>query len=83
MSLANKVFTCQDAESQTSKKNKWLQDTAHEAGLEIDNDMLESSLLDGDQRDRQRFIESKRAKAELKQLLQQPMRTQRYGKSVN
>lgn len=83
MALANKIFTCNDVESQASKKNKWLQDTAHEAGLEVDEDMLEDSLMDGDRRDRQRLIESKRAKNELRQLLQVPMRTQRCGKFLS
>ena len=83
VALANKIFTCNDVESQTSKKNKWLQDTAHEAGLEVDEDMLENSLLDGDKRDRQKFLESKRAKNELHRLLQVPMRTQRCGKFLS
>lgn len=74
---------CNDVESQASKKNKWLQDTANEAGLEVDDDMMESSLLDGDQRDRARYIESKRAKAKLRLLLQTPMRTQRFGKFLS
>ena len=42
--------------------------------------MLESGLLDGDQRDRQRFIEAKRAKEKLRQLLSKPMRKQHFGK---
>jgi hypothetical protein len=83
VALANKIYTCNHAESQAIKKNKWLQDTANEAGLEIDEDMLESSLLDGDQRDRQRFIESKQAKAKLRQLLATPMRTQHFGKYLS
>jgi hypothetical protein len=83
VALANKIFTCNDADSQATKKNKWLKDTAHEAGLDVDEDMLESSLLDGDQRDRARLVESKRAKAELKLLLQTPMRTQRFGKYLS
>eukprot|EP00804_Cyclotella_cryptica_P004014 CCRYP_013914-RB/>CCRYP_013914-RB protein AED:0.12 eAED:0.12 QI:83/0.83/0.85/1/0.83/0.71/7/958/1037 len=83
VSLATKIVICNDVESQASKKNKWLQDTAHQAGLEVDEDMLESGLQDGDQRDRQRFIESKRAKAELQQLLQTPMRTQHFGKFLS
>ncbi|KAL7521101.1 hypothetical protein ACHAWX_005793 [Stephanocyclus meneghinianus] len=83
VSLATKIVTCNDVESQASKKNKWLQDTAHQAGLEVDEDMFENGLLDGDQRDRQRFIESKRAKAELLQLLQTPMRTQHFGKFLS
>lgn len=83
VSLATKIVACADVECLASKKNKWLQDTAHEAGLEVDEDMLESSLLDGDKRDRQQFIESKRAKAELCQLLQVPMRMQHFGKFLS
>ena len=83
VALANKIFTCNDAQSQAIKKNKWLNDTAHEAGLDVDEDMLESSMLDGDQRDRARFLESKRAKVKLRLLLQTPMRTQRFGKYLS
>ncbi|KAL7505460.1 hypothetical protein ACHAXN_002943 [Cyclotella atomus] len=83
VALANKIFTCNDAQSQAIKKNKWLNDTAHEAGLDVDEDMLESSMLDGDQQDRARFLESKRAKVKLRLLLQTPMRTQRFGKYLS
>lgn len=83
VSLATKIVACNDVESQASKKNKWLQDAANEAGLELDEDMLESGLLDGDQRDRQRFIEAKRAKEELRQLLAKPMRKQHFGKFLS
>ncbi|KAL7542886.1 hypothetical protein ACHAXR_013188 [Thalassiosira sp. AJA248-18] len=83
VSLATKIVSCNDVESQASKKNKWLQDAAKEAGLEVDEDMMESGLLDGDQRDRQRFLEAKRAKAELRQLLAKPMRKQHFGKFLS
>merc|ERR1712183_178903 len=66
-----------------TRKNKWLQDAVKEAGLDVDQDMLESSLLDGDQRDRQRFLEAKRAKADLRQLLAKPMRKQHFGKFLS
>lgn len=83
VALATKIVSCNDFESQASKKNKWLQDAAKEAGLEIDEDMMESGLLDGDQRDRLRFLEAKRAKPELRQLLAQPMRKQHFGKFLS
>lgn len=42
--------------------------------------MLDSRLLDGDQRGRQRFIEAKQAEGQLCQLLAKPMRKQHFGK---
>jgi ATP-dependent RNA helicase DDX24/MAK5 len=83
VSLATKIVSCNDVESQASKKNKWLMDAANDAGLDVDESMLESGLLDGDNRDRQRFIEAKRAKGQLKQLLSQPMRKQHFGKFLS
>ena len=82
-SLAAKIVSCNDVESHASKKNKWLVDAANDAGLDVDESMLESSLLDGDQRDRQRFIEAKRAKEQLRQLLCKPMRKQHFGKFLS
>jgi ATP-dependent RNA helicase DDX24/MAK5 len=83
VALATKIVSCNDVESQASKKNKWLQDAAKDAGLEVDEDMMESGLLDGDHRDRQRFLEAKRAKIELRQLLAKPMRKQHFGKFLS
>eukprot|EP00581_Thalassiosira_minuscula_P028551 CAMPEP_0183749982 /NCGR_PEP_ID=MMETSP0739-20130205/727_1 /TAXON_ID=385413 /ORGANISM="Thalassiosira miniscula, Strain CCMP1093" /LENGTH=1043 /DNA_ID=CAMNT_0025985887 /DNA_START=14 /DNA_END=3145 /DNA_ORIENTATION=+ len=83
VALATKIVSCNDVESQANRKNKWLQDAARDAGLEVDEDMMESGLLDGDQRDRQRFLEAKRAKAELRQLLAKPMRKQHFGKFLS
>jgi len=82
-SLATKIVSCNDVESQASKNNKWLLDAANDAGLDVDDSMLESSLLDGDKRDRQRFIEAKRAKEQLRQLLAKPMRKQHFGKFLS
>jgi hypothetical protein len=51
--------------------------------LDVDEDMMEGGLLDGDQRDRQRFLEAKRAKGELRQLLAKPIRKQHFGKFLS
>jgi len=83
VSLATKIVACNDIESQATKKNKWLRDAAEEAGLELDDDMMEGGLLDGDQRDRQRFLEAKRAKIQLRELLAVPIRKQRFGKFLS
>jgi hypothetical protein len=73
VTLATKIVSCNDVETQASRNNKWVQDAAKEAGLDVDEDMMEGGLLDGDQRDRQRFLEAKRAKGELRQLLAKPI----------
>lgn len=83
VALATKMVSCNDVESQANKKNKWLHNAAKEAGLDVDEDMIEGGLLDGDQRDRQRFLDAKRAKAELRQLLAKPMRIQHFGKFLS
>ena len=83
VALATKIVSCNDVESQASRKNKWLQDAAKEAGLEVDDDMIENGLEDGDRRDRQRFLEAKMAKSELRQLLARPMRIQHFGKFLS
>mmetsp|Transcript_11033 Transcript_11033/g.17485 ORF Transcript_11033/g.17485 Transcript_11033/m.17485 type:complete len:300 (+) Transcript_11033:173-1072(+) len=83
VALATKIVSCNDVETQASRKNKWLQDAAKEAGLEVDDDMLEGGLLDGDKRDRQRFLEAKRARHELRELLAKPMRKQHFGKFLS
>jgi hypothetical protein len=81
--LATKIVSCNDVESQATKKNKWLQDAAKDAGLDVDDDMMEGGLLDGDMRDRQRFLDAKRAKFDLRQLLARPMRIQHFGKFLS
>jgi ATP-dependent RNA helicase DDX24/MAK5 len=83
VSLATKIVSCNDVESQAKKKNKWLQDAAKDAGLDVDEDMMEGGLLDGDLRDRQRYLDAKRAKTELSQLLAKPMRIQHFGKFLS
>lgn len=83
VTLATKILLCNDGETQASRNNKWLQDAAKEAGLYVDEDMMEGGLLDGDQRDRQRFLEAKQAKGELRQLLAKPIQKQHCGKFLS
>jgi len=83
VALATKIVSCNDVESQANRNNKWLRDAAEGAGLEMDEDMMEGGLLDGDRRDRQRFLEAKWAKGQLRQLLAKPMRQQHFGKFLS
>ena len=75
VALATKIVSCNNVETQASRKNKWLQYAAKDAGLEVDDNMLEGGLLYRDKRNCQRFVEAKRARNELRQLLVKPMHT--------
>lgn len=78
--LAAKVVECDEVETKTRKSNKWFQEAAEEAGLDLDDDMLDEGLAGGDRRDQHKLREAKAARARLRQLLAQPMQTQRFGK---
>mmetsp|Transcript_21866 Transcript_21866/g.32185 ORF Transcript_21866/g.32185 Transcript_21866/m.32185 type:complete len:144 (-) Transcript_21866:94-525(-) len=69
--------------AQASRENKWFIDAASEAGLDVDENLLDGGLMDGDRRDRQRLVEANQAKAKLRDLLSKPMRRQNYGKFLS
>lgn len=81
--LACKIVACDTVESRVQKQNQWFADAAAEAGLELDDDLLEEGLVGGSQRERQQVFQAQRARADLKVLLTQPMRTQRFGKFLS
>mmetsp|Transcript_15536 Transcript_15536/g.22633 ORF Transcript_15536/g.22633 Transcript_15536/m.22633 type:complete len:642 (+) Transcript_15536:2186-4111(+) len=83
VNLATKIVSCNDAEARTSKNNQWFIDAAEEAGLDLDEDLLDDGLKGGDRRDQQRLVEAKNARKALKQLLAKPMRTQNHGKFLS
>lgn len=81
--LAAKVVECDEVETKAQKSNKWFQEAAEEAGLDLDDDMIDEGLAGGDQRDQHKLREAKAARARLRQLLAQPMQTQRFGKFLS
>uniref|UniRef100_A0A6U0TJF8 RNA helicase n=1 Tax=Eucampia antarctica TaxID=49252 RepID=A0A6U0TJF8_9STRA len=83
VALATKIVSCEQVESQTKMHNKWFTDAANDAGLELDNDLLEEGLIGGDKRERQQLLEARRAKGKLRQLLALPMRKQAFGKFLS
>jgi len=85
VSLASKIVTCDNEETKTQKQNKWFQQAAEEAGLDLDEDLLDDGLAGGNERERQQLHQAKAARAQLRELLAIPMQTQRFGKflSVN
>lgn len=82
-SLAARVVECETIEAKASKKNKWFIEAAEDAGLDLDEDLLDGGLMDGGHRDRQKLSEARKARQTLNELLTQPMRTQQFGKFLS
>ena len=83
VNLASKIVSCEASETKTNKSNKWFIDAAEDAGLDLDEDLLDDGLMGGSKKERQYFIQAKRARQDLKDLLATPMRTQSYGKFLS
>ena len=81
--LASRIVECENIESKASKQNEWFAKAAEEAGLDLDEDLLDGGLMDGDHRDRQRLAEARKGRQRLKQLLAVPMRKQQFGKFLS
>jgi len=83
VNLASKIFVCEDTESRTNKSNQWFINASNDAELELDQDLLDEGQLAGSRKDRQQYVEAKRARNELKVLLAKPMRKQAFGKFLS
>ena len=62
VNLACKVASAEDSERKTQRDNQWFQTQAAEAGLEVDDDLLEEGLAGGDLRDKARLNEARWAR---------------------
>lgn len=78
--LASKIVACDQVQTKVHKQNQWFADAAEEAGLDLDEDLIEDGLAGGDIRDRQQLHQAQRAKSDLRDLLSQPMTTRRFSK---
>ena len=83
VNLASKVVAAESVQNKCQHDNAWLQQMAKDMDVDIDEDMMEEGLEGGTQRERNRLRESKKAKARLTRLLQQPLQTQRFGKFLS
>jgi ATP-dependent RNA helicase DDX24/MAK5 len=84
VNLATKVAASEDAERKATRDNQWFREQAEEAGLDVDDDMLEEAGVTGDvKRDRARQSEAASARQRLRDLLAQPIQTQRFGKFLS
>ena len=81
--LACKVIRAEKVEGKARRSNQWFIDSAKEAGLEIDDDVMDDGLAGGNQKDQQQLREAQRAKGLLQRLLAEPMVTQRFGKFLS
>jgi len=80
VNLASKIVLSSDIESRASKTNNWYAKAASECGLELDEDVLEKGQAGGDDKERQKLGEAKRARGQLAELLAKPMKKQHFGK---
>jgi len=70
--------------AQLKQKNQWFIDAAKDACMDLDEELLEDSMINGsDNRDRMRAKEAIQAKSSLRQLLSKPMRKQNFGKFLS
>ena len=83
VSLASKIFKSESIEEKSKQNNNWFTKAAEEAGLDLDENLLDEGQAGGDLRDQQKKKEAAKAKEELKKLLKQPMRAQKFGKFLS
>ena len=83
VNLASKVVEASESERRVQQNNGWFRRSAQEAGLDLDEDLLEDHLGDGDKSDRSKLAEAKKARRQLQQLLREPLQTQRFGKFLS
>lgn len=82
VNLATKVVETTEIERRVQNKNKWFKQQAHEAGLDVDEDLFEDGLGEG-KRGKAKLQDARMARERLAQLLAEPIRTQRHGKFLS
>lgn len=83
VNLASKIVACEHVESKTKKNNQWFVEAAKDAEIELDSELLEDGQLEGSKKERQQYLDAKRARHELNILLSKPMRKQMFGKFLS
>ena len=83
VNLACRVVEAEEVERKSQRSNQWFKEKADEAGLKMDDDLLEEGLAGGDERDRSKLRQAVSARAQLRSLLAEPMQAQRYGKFLS
>ena len=90
VNLACKVATADDTDRKKQRDDQWFIDQANQAGLEVDDDLLNVTRdedgsgtrrnRDSNMRTKARQKEAEIARKQLHEMLSQPVKTQRYGK---
>lgn len=82
VSLASKIFVAGEMEQKTNSHNRWFLEMAKVADLDLDDDMMEDET-NRPELEHQQILEAKRARVKLAILLQEPMKTQKFGKFLS
>ena len=82
VNLATKVVIVSQHERKANQNNRWFTEQALEAGLDVDDDLLDEGYGSG-MRDRATVQDAKSAKERLSVLLSQPIQKQRHGKFLS
>lgn len=90
VNLACKVAKADDNDRKKQRDQQWFIDQANQAGLEVDDDLLDNDLTDDDHgkgstaaRRLAHRNDARAARVRLQELLKQPIQTQRYGKFLS
>ena len=82
VSLASKIYVAGELEQKTNSHNKWFNDMAKQADIDLDESMMEDED-NRPEKEQQQLLEAKRARKKLPKLLQEPMTTQKFGKFLS
>ena len=82
-SLAEKIVKSQDSEARIAANNNWYAKAAEDAGVDLDEALLNDGQGGANTKDRQRFKEARQARKKLTELLAKPMRKQNFGKFLS
>lgn len=80
--LASKIISSEEMQQKTNSNNRWFLEKAKEAELELDDDLMEDES-NRPEKEQQQLLEAKRARIKLSQLLNEPMKKQKFGKFLS
>ena len=80
--LASKIIAAEEMQQKANSSNKWFLEKAKEAELELDDDLMEDEI-NRPEKEQQQLLEAKRARVRLTQLLNEPMKKQKFGKFLS
>lgn len=82
VNLASKIVAAEELEQKAQAQKKWFEEKADEAGLELDDIILEDGSSKSP-KEQARLKDAQKAKVELTRLLKEPIKAQRFGKFLS